>query len=526
MADTRVIRGDLDKVYDNPDATCLYISSYIYSKGDISTNRVSNKFCNLEVLSHNGLYYYVKTSGRLGAEDNNIIVRRVNSEVYVRKSFDEECKKMKREGYFQVEVISIYPNCSAAAKKFVSEKNVLSTGEAKEIQDGQQDKIERAKEAGIIRKRNVSKDTGDKLDPKVAQLVKNLYYEASAELKNVKKSLNPELFQNDNAPLGMINHRMIERGRDILDNIGMALNSYNSVKRDSTKMKYMEQIANYSNMYNSTIPRVLKSGTDTWLLNTADKLMEQFDLLDMLEIGLSNAVLNSGRETAPGVIQGYEALNSDISLVTDKKVINDIIEKMRIEQLHNHNFKTRLINAFEVNQKNAPSFNSSCGNVVSLFHGTRSANIVSILSTNIKLPHNLGPNVAITGHMFGSGIYFGKYSKSLQYANARFGGPHNKSKKLYIFLCEVALGRMEFLTSPCNYSQAPKGYDSVMGVGQDNFKEGLFIKGVGSVKDFKIPRSTIAKACRSSAYSLLHDEFIVYRQDRFRIKYILELEAA
>lgn len=525
MADTRVIRGDLDKVYDNPNATCLYISSYIYSKGDISTNRVSNKFCNLEVLTHNGLYYYVKTSGRLGAEDNNVIVRRVNSEIYVRKSFDEECKKMNREGYSQVEVVSIYPNCSAAAKKFVSEKNVLSTGAAKEIQEGQQDKIEKAKENGLIKKCSSTNGSSEKLNPKVAQLVKNLYYEASSELKNVKKSLNPELFQNDNAPLGMINHRMIERGREILDNIGVALNSYNGVKRESTKVKYMEQIANYSNMYNSTIPRVLKSGTDTWLLNTADKLMEQFDLLDMLEIGLSNAVLNSSRETSPGILDGYAALNSDISLVTDKKILNDIVEKMRIEQLHNHNFKTRLVNAFEVNQKNAPAFNSSCGNVVSLFHGTRSANIVSILSTNIKLPHNLGPNVAITGHMFGTGVYFGKYSKSLQYANARFGGPRNKSHKLYIFICDVALGRMEFLTSPCNYSQAPKGYDSVMGVGQDNFKDGLFIKGIGDVKDLRIPKSTIMKGCRGSSYSLLHDEFIVYRQDRFRIKYILELEA-
>ena len=84
----------------------------------------------------------------------------------------------------------------------------------------------------------------------------------------------------------------------------------------------MENIAILSNMYNSTIPRILKRGSDSWLLDTGEKVMEQLELLDILELALSSAVLNTNLEV--DVVNQYKALNSDITLVTDKKVISDI----------------------------------------------------------------------------------------------------------------------------------------------------------------------------------------------------------
>ena len=79
--------------------------------------------------------------------------------------------------------------------------------------------------------------------------------------------------------------------------------------------------------------------------------------------------------------------------------------------IRNNANATLIVNnsVFEKNQKNAPAFDSSCGNVVSLFHGTKGANLFGILSTHIKLPRNLGSNVQLTGHMFGPGCYFGEY---------------------------------------------------------------------------------------------------------------------
>lgn len=517
MPNNRIIRGDLDRVYDDPNATCHLIRAYVYSKGDLKTNSVSNKFCNIEILKANNLFYLVITSGRLGGNENNIIVRRLNSDKIVRKLYMDECQKREKEGYSKVEVVSIYPNCSEAAKQYVSSRNVISKDEAEEIKENS--KIEKDKKEKINQSITKSKEPEIKLDPKVVKFVQNVYFEAN---QTIKKSLNPSAFQRNDTPLGMINLNMINKGRELLVQIGEVQNKLATAKRNRNKL--MENIAILSNMYNSTIPRILKRGSDSWLLDTGEKVMEQLELLDILELALSSAVLNTNLEV--DVVNQYKALNSDITLVTDKKVISDIKEKMASEQLANHHFKSKLVNVFEINQKNAPTFDGSCGNVVTLFHGTRAANLFGILSTYIKLPRNLGSNVQITGHMFGPGCYFGQYSKSLQYSTSRFGGVKNKSNKYYLFLCDVALGKVKFEPHAKNYAQAPAGYNSVMGVGADAFREGCFIKGVGGTADFRIPKSAFYKTLGSSSSSLLHNEFIVYNQNRFRIRYIIEVEGA
>ena len=506
MAQKRIVR-DMDKVYDNSNAVCTHIKSYIYSKGDLVTNKLSNKFCNIEVLEANNFYYMALSSGRLGEGDITITVRRFGSKVYSFDAYTEECKKREKEGYLPVDVISIYPNCSEAAKKFVSEKNVASKEEAKEI----------VKKSGKQVEKIDKPIKNIELHPKVVQLVKSIYFEAN---QSVKESLNPTAFQRKDNPLGMLNLNMVNKGREILDEIAKIQNKLAVAKRNRSLLE--QNIVDLSNMYNSTIPRVIKRNSDAWFLNTGEKLMEQYELLDNMEFIISSAVLNTEKETD---IEGqYTALNSDITLVTDKNIINQVKEKMKMEQLANHHFNTRLVNVFEVNQKNAPTFDGSCGNVVTLFHGTRAANLFGILSTHIKLPKNLGSNVQLTGHMFGPGCYFGQYSKSLQYSTSRFGGIKNKGNRYYLLLCDVALGKVKFEPFAKNYAQAPQGYNSVMGVGNDAFIDGCFIKGIGGTKDFSIPKSSFLKTLGSRRSALLHNEFIVYNQNRFRIRYIVEVE--
>lgn len=515
MADKRTIRGDLDKVYDDESAVCYLIASYIYSKGDIKTNKVSNKFCNIEILQANRLYYLAITSGRLGDENINIVVRRFPAEQVAKKMYLDECKKRLREGYKEVEVISIYPNCSAAAKGFVREKNVLDSKTAKGIVEEKKDLSEELKANSMPIKRAEVK----KLDKEVSKLVEIIYAEANQQ---IKKSINPEQFQRSDNPLGTINHNMILKGREILDEISKLQNKLAISKRGTEIIR--ENIGMLSNEYNMTIPRVIKRNSSDWLLDTGEKIMEQYDLLDILEVGLSNAVLNTTFEV--DTTSKYKGLNSEITLVKDENIINDIKTKMRKEQLDNHHLRTRLVNVYEVNQLNAPTFDSSCGNVVSLFHGTKGANLLGILSTSIKLPRNLGPNVQLTGAMFGPGVYFGEYSKALQYSTSRFGGTRNKVNKYYLFLCDVALGRMKMELHATHYAQSPKGYNSVMGVGLDAFKSGCDIKGIGGTGDLKISSGKFSQMFGSRSYSLLHNEFIVYNQNRYKIRYIVEVEVA
>ena len=510
MANNNVksIKGDLDNVYNDPNAECQLVASYVLSKGDLKTNKVSNKFCNIEILTANRLFYLVITSGRLGAKEDNVVVYRINAETLVKKKYLEECIKRERAGYTSVEVVSIFPHCSEGAKNFVAKKNMMDKEVAKEIKENSKVKL---------KSERVVKKSEFKIDPKVTEFVKNVYFEAN---QAIKESLDPTAFQMLDSPMGMITLNMINKGRDILTQIGAIHNKLATAKRNRDVLMY--SIANLSNLYNSTIPRVFKRNSDEWLLDTGEKVMEQFEFLDVLELALSNATLSSNVHT--DIESMYKGLNSDISLVTDKKVISEIIDKMKREQLHNHHLRTKLCNVFEINQKNAPAFDDSCGNVTSLFHGTKGTNLFGILSTHIKLPRNLGSNVQLTGHMFGPGCYFGEYSKSLQYATSRFGGTKNKSNKFYLFICDVALGKMKMEPHAKNYAQSPAGYNSVMGVGDDAFKTGCNIKGVGGNKDLVIPKSTFMKSLGSIRSSLLHNEFIVYNQNRFRIRYIIEVE--
>lgn len=581
MAEKHILR-DSDKVYDNPDVTCSFITSFILSKGDLKTNKVRNEFCNVEVLEWSTCFYMALTSGHLGGDDINVLVRRYNSKVYAKEAYDDECAKRLKDGFSPVEVISIYPNCSESAKQFVSEKNMVSKSDAEKILEENKDKnIE-------LSIKTVEKE---KLNPKVEQFVRAVYHEAS---QSIKESLSPTVFQNETNLIGTVNLNMINKGEAILDEIAKYQNkiSENNDKLKTAKRKkevYKQEIEicrqkvmDLSNMYNSTIPRIFvtwskeeddlilsefkghsekeyltiatnlvakkiikKTATQIinrykqliyffsigqkcpetldWFLIEPDDLMAQYDLLDNMKLSLSNAIVNTKYED--NIHKMYEDLHSDISLVTDEKIINQIKSKMKREQLANHHFSTKLINVFEINQKKAPVFDDSCGNVVTLFHGTSAANLFGILSTYIKLPRNLGSNVHITGHMFGPGCYFGQYSKSLQYSTSRFGGSTNKGNSYYMLLCDVALGKMKFEPNARNYAQAPAGYNSVMGVGDDAFRDGCFITGVGDTKDLKISKEAFYKTLGSSRSQLLHNEFIVYNQNRFKIRYIIEVVA-
>lgn len=515
MAIKRAIR-DMDKVYDNSAAVCVYITAYVLSKGDINTNTVSNEFCNIEVLECNNLYYLALTTGHIGGNEVNVAVRRFNSKEYVKDNYDAERERRQQQGYQQVEVVTIYPNCSVAAQNYVAEHRLLDKESAEKV-------LKRADKTTVANVKKAvesnTKHVEQPIHPKVAELVKNIYYEADMR---IKESIDPHALNAGNGQFGVLTQATINNGRKLLKEIAKVQNEMAMPKNKDNVTVYQQKLVELSNRYNTTIPRVLTQ--NNWYLGAGDLVLEQYELLDTMEIMLSNAVLGSNKDAS--IATKYAALNTEIAYVTDKKIIEQVKSKMRAEQMRGHNYKTRLVNVFEIKQKNAPAFDDSCGNVVSLFHGTGAANLRSILSTYIKLPQNLGSNVHITGRMFGSGVYFGQYSKSLQYSTRRFGGSKNKGNSYYLFICDVALGKIKMETSSKNYAHAPTGYNSVMGVGIDALKEGCRIQGIGDTKDFAISPSAIFRSVHKTGLCLQHNEFITYNQSRFRIRYMVEVEEA
>ena len=103
------------------------------------------------------------------------------------------------------------------------------------------------------------------------------------------------------------------------------------------------------------------------------------------------------------------------------------------------------------------NFNTKIGNIKQLWHGTKDANLLSILKSGYVIPKS-GGSVAITGRMFGDGVYFSDQStKSLNYATSFWGG--SGSQRTFMLLNDVAMGR-EYMTRQSFRGSIPAGYDS------------------------------------------------------------------
>lgn len=510
----RKVVGDLDGIYRNynADVVCKEITAFVKSSGNLDTGRVVNKFYNVELCTCSVGFYLIITSGTIGSMKQDVKVEPYSSMVYLREHYNAWQAKLKKNGFNEIDVLTLDNNtCSRYAQNFIEECRLnMTKSEAQTIIANSNAVMPQVKANAPV------------LDKHVVNFVNAIYKEADML---VKEYLDASKLQGTGS-IGTISKSSIDEGRQLLSEILVEQNKLAVEKDASTRNGLMQRIATLSNVYNSKIPRVLKQkGKNAWCLTTGDLVVAQFEFLDTLELMLANALMGGNTEGVSAE-QRYKALNTDITYVTDKKVINQIQKKLKTEQMVGHNFKTRLLNVFEINQHNAPVFDDSCGNVVSLFHGTGAANLFGILSTHLKVPAKTGSNIHITGRMFGDGVYFGQYSKALQYSTRRFGGSRNKGNTYFLLICEVALGKINMETNGHHFTTAPKGYHSVMGVGQDMKYGDCEILGVGDVKDFKLTKASVLKQIGHSALVLIHNEFIVYNQQRFRIKYIIEVEEA
>jgi len=130
-----------------------------------------------------------------------------------------------------------------------------------------------------------------------------------------------------------------------------------------------------------------------------------------------------------------------------------------------------------------------------LFHGTRTVNVTGILSTGLRLPSQLS-NVAINGAMFGSGLYSADdWKKSAGYCSydgayyAR-GSGKAKSRKAFMFICDVILGQPHVVTN--------------RSLGQ--------------------PRGTHSLYAKASTSGVANNEFIVFNTDQLNLRYLVEFE--
>lgn len=412
----------------------------------------SNKFYTAEIHEANGKYRIFTHYGRMGAAGTKD-VRETDQLNQALNEFKSLVRKKTNSGYSEI-LLAQSSTGSDVAQKMVNTDNVVT---------------------------QTIDEKPSNLDLKVQSLVKTIFQEAG---HHFSKLVEGEFASEDSSPLGKLSLEQIERGRKVIHRIAEVLNMENKAFANEFLL------TNLSREYYLHIPKVFgrKINLADFLLSTPDKLQQEIDTLNFYEDIINMGSIVYEKSNIDGQ---YESLNTDLSyLDPDSDKYQQLVKYLKESASSHHHFQMNVENIYSVNQKNAPTFDNSVGNVRELFHGSRNRNLAGILSSNLRLPSTL-QGVQLNGAMFGPGIYFAdQSSKSVQYSNARFGGDKNSTNKSYLFVVEVALGKIHEVENSHYFLSPPEGSDSVKGV---------------------------------MGRSLLHNEYIVYNEERVRIKYIIEL---
>lgn len=130
-----------------------------------------------------------------------------------------------------------------------------------------------------------------------------------------------------------------------------------------------------------------------------------------------------------------------------------------------------------------------------LYHGSRSCNILSILDKSFLLPRRLS-GVTKTGSLYGSGTYFASDRlKSMNYTSYSrglysHGSGGIKNRGAFLFITDVVLGKY-YIPSYCQ-TNLPKGYHSFW--------------------------------AQSNKSGIMNDEMIIFNEEGRKIRYLLEIE--
>jgi len=102
------------------------------------------------------------------------------------------------------------------------------------------------------------------------------------------------------------------------------------------------------------------------------------------------------------------------------------------------------------------------GNIFEYWHGSRTSNLLSILHKGLMVPPKSSDHV--TGRLVGDGLYFSDIStKALGYSYGFWSGGNQKDNNPFMFLADVAMGKVFEPTSLANDGPFPvRGYDSTL----------------------------------------------------------------
>jgi len=315
-------------------------------------------------------------------------------------------------------------------------------------------------------------------------------------------------------PLGKISKRQINLAYNVLRSITQGLDY-------GVHLDYEDLTSQFYTLIPSSFGRRVPP-----IIDNDDTVKKCADMLSVLtDLEVANTILkrNASPDGLHPITRIYNRLNTNLSalsLSTDSdryKMIEKYV-KNTVAPTHNR-YKLELMDIIVVDREEERKQFKNYGNRMLLFHGSRVANFMGILSKGLRINNN-APK---TGSMFGSGSYFSNsVTKSANYCCT-----DRKNNIGIVLLCEVSLGNVYKRRHSQYVDWLPNDeYQSTMGQGGStpdptDFAE---IGGDGSNDTDKIivPYGKLISSGIESN-SLLYDEFIVYRENQVKIKYALKM---
>lgn len=328
-------------------------------------------------------------------------------------------------------------------------------------------------------------------DDKSKELIKTLVQQNIHNItSNTKITFNVStgLFKT---PLGIVTTEGVDEALTILNNLSGLI-------KDTYTAKEEKKIRELSEKYYSIIPTTLSNlRSFTSMLYTNKKLSDQYDICNALKQSIDLVQTEKDKK--------IEELKEDKTLPTvfntslvklddadEFKRISDYFENSKNDMHGRTTSKAKVVNIYKINiEKDDKAYRHDLPNQMELWHGTKVANILSILKSGLLMP-KYSPG-AVTGYMFGQGLYFSNQSsKSLNYCDGMYWNSSSRNgNKLYMFVADIAMGNYK-VPDRSTSSNPPAGYDSYW--------------------------------AQPGKSGIRNDEMIVFKNEQIRLKYLLEIE--
>lgn len=352
--------------------------------------------------------------------------------------------------------------------------------------------------------KKIGTDANSQLAPALVELVKMLFNVETYRAAMMEFDINMS-----EMPLGKLSKNNIQKGFEALTEIQNLLN--NGAYDPSVKESL---IVDASNRFFTVIPSI-----HPHVIRDEDDFKSKVKMLEALQdIEIASRLVGFDVDSDDSLDEKYKKLCCDIAPLPHDSEDYQLIEKyLHATHAPTHtDWSLELEEVFSLERegefdKFAP-YQRKLKNKMLLWHGSRLANFVGILSQGLRIAP---PEAPATGYMFGKGIYFADLvSKSAQYCFT-----DKKNPVGLMLLSEVTLGEVYELKKAKYMDKPPDGKHSTKGLGKNVPQESDFVKWRD---DVTVPCGKPVPS-NIKASELMYNEYIVYNTAQVKMQFLLKV---